>query len=314
MIFTFKHRNTPLFNVDITVSNKGVKINRVVTKYQYIYRETLPIQIQNCQISHLNTELENWFKQRAIPKDRTGLQDLIDTLMGQHVDNPYETAQILALCSYGANMTDGYWFSPKNDYTLSLPKHPLDGFVIKKHPKYAGLGMADAPFFRLAITKEAPLNLIDCNFVAMDFNISGDKKKYLTSEDGFYYVYKLMDNAPERIDNIILAMKEYPKIINPVKPLPDRSGYGNRCQVNEKISFMSLEDMCLSVGATASWENLIKAAKSFGLNPSYFEDFKDIKHKYFKDTLGYEYKAFYKNSGFLYNNRDKSLIKPVVLL
>lgn len=316
MIFTFKNRNIPLFKVDIEVSEKqGVRFKRIVTNPKYIYPETLPFALQEVQKSHLNLELEEWFKRRAIPKKREGLQELMDNLFNTSVKRPYETAQILSLCSYGTAITDGYWFCPKDDFMLNLPGHPLNGFVIQAHPKYAGLAQFEAPVYKHCVQGNKNVSM-DWKFLAQDFTMNGLKKKYISKEEDGYYVNKIYPNAKEYTDALINCMRAYPKYVAPARLLKDEDGHlighSNKLGTSEMKSFVSLEDLCLCVNAPkVNWVTVCKAFEHFGLSRKYLDDFKDIKTDYYPKDL-YPDKSFYQNAGFIYNNRDMSIIEPII--
>lgn len=316
MIFTFKNRNIPLFKVDIDVSEKkGVHFKRIVTHPKYIYPETLPFAIQEVQISHLSMELEEWFRKRAIPKNRDGLSELIDNLLNTHITYPYETAQILSLCAYGSSIIDGYWLCPKEDYTLSLPGHPLDGFVIQRHPKYAGLSQFESPLFKNCVKGNKNISP-DWKYLAQDFSMNGYKKKFITKEDDGYYVNKIYPNAKNNVDALIKCMRIYPKYVASAKLIKDEDGnligHANKLCTSELYSFVSLEDLCLCVNSPkVNWVTLCAAMKHFNLNKQYLDDFKDIKTDYYPKEL-YPDKAFYQNAGFIYNNRDMSIVAPII--
>jgi hypothetical protein len=317
MIFTFKSGNIPICRIDITVSEKeGVKFKRILTKPQHINKDSLPFAVQGCQMSHLNTELEHWFKKRMIPADREGLKELTENLLNAKIKHPYETIQILSLCSYGASMTDSFWLSNPQDYTLKLPGHPLDGFVIKAHPKRSGLVKVESPLFKncvLGKTNTSP----DSRYICQDFAMGGKKQKYISCKEDKYYVNKLCDNYADYINTAIACMKEYPDYVSSMKFVKDddgnRIGYAVRIQTSDLFSFVSLEDLCLCVhNPKVNWDSVDEAFEKFNLSKSCLDDLKDIQRKYYNTELYPDKNAFFKKAGLIYNNRDKTIHKPIV--
>jgi hypothetical protein len=97
------HKNRPTASLELAAENGKIYVEKLASVYE---REHMPVgTVHPDSPSYNRRKVEAWLNERAIPKERSGLQRIIDSYGLPHPN-------LLLLDSLGISLSDQYWLKP----------------------------------------------------------------------------------------------------------------------------------------------------------------------------------------------------------
>ena len=102
---TLMHKNIPVCTLDFVVNDFSVRLLKIISVEAF---EHFPIGTTSLNLDKTDTvALRDWWKDRAIPIERSGLSSIIKSSQLPKPDK-------LLLRSFGLSLSDQYWIKPEN--------------------------------------------------------------------------------------------------------------------------------------------------------------------------------------------------------
>lgn len=331
MRFILKQRRFNVMEVDLTISDKGVRTYSVGKIFS---PDKLPLQLQSVPPRFMKYEFDAWYKSRLIPSDREDIDRVIRCLSKTPNNVKIDTRatiEIMSLLSYGRNMTDHYWLTPVRPCTIrvGLKGFGLNGAVIEPKRTYKGLDFHKngiAQDFYHTVRSDVTEVKENVNFGGPDYCTNGSAKKAMlfSHADGNYWLAKYYDNhdpyeLASIVNTAISAYEDYPDFFPQAEEIVNDNfmsrGYRTKLFTDSTCDLISLADFCrlkkkhARVNEEVFWEMV----DAYGLPKddliAMFEAAKDIYNRAGKDI-----NKIFENAGLLIIPESKEIIRPVVWL
>lgn len=287
-LYVLKHKDLDVAMVQID-TNSGV-IEYVLEVY---LSQELPIGCK-CDL-----DLMVWWKARAIPDSRKGIQRVL-RILGEG------TSQSLMLATYGLSLTDHYWVQPIGEE----------------------LYWKDINFYENSFSDELGNLLTDSDKIDIGSNISkfspsssvnGEMKKKWVIMDGIRYLLKISANnygqqavneliasrlhtrlnwknyVPYSLEKTVIDGKEYPCSINPLFTSMEE----------EFVSAYQLVRNYKIPNESSSFEAIISQAAAFGIDENAVRE--QLEYTILTDFILTNTDRHFNNFGFLYNPAERKI-------
>ena len=289
-LYVLKHKDLDVAMVQIDLSSG--KVEYVLTVY---LPEELPVGY-----SEDGKDIMDWWKSRAIPDSRRGIQQVLNYLQE-------ETNLSLMLSAYGLSLTDHYWMQP-----------------IGKT-----LYWKDLNFFENDFSDELGSLLTDSNKVDVDVNISkfspsssviGEMKKKWIIKDGIRYLMKVNANDyGQQSVNELIASRLHERLgwenYVPYEVEPARvDEIEVPCSLNrlftstelELVSAYQLVKNYKVPNDTSNYEAVIQQAVLYGMEEKVVRE--HLEYTILTDFILTNTDRHFNNFGFLYNPELHKLV------
>lgn len=321
--FQLRHKRYPVMDMDLTITPHGFTVNAITKIYN---RDLLPFPLINVPRDLMPYQFKNWFKLRMIPKERIGINNTIASMAKTKNINDidlYGMLEIMALLSYGRNLTDKYWIMPKKPYTINTGNKicGLNGLELDPKRTYKGLDFHKngiAQNFSHVIRKDNSEIRENVDYNVPDFCTNGIVKKCISKDEyGFwlekYMTHLSMEDFKNFSKQMIIAQQTMPDIFPQIQFITDENnkpiGYRSRIFTKTYSELVTLQDLALASNKASeknyniSEEKVYETCEEYGLNKEKIENFiKDIK-------IFIPEEKIFENSGLIIDAESKDLIK-----
>lgn len=289
-LYVLKHKD-----LDVAM----VQVDLATGKIEYVLDVYLPEELP-VGYSEDGKDIMDWWKSRAIPDSRRGIQQVLNYLQE-------ETNLSLMLSAYGLSLTDHYWMQP-----------------IGKT-----LYWKDLNFFENDFSDELGSLLTDSNKVDVDVNISkfspsssviGEMKKKWIIKDGIRYLMKVNANdyGQQSVNELIasrlherLGWENYvPYEVEPARvdeiEVPCSL---NRLFTSTELELVSAYQLVKNYKApndTSNYEAVIQQAVLHGMEEKVVRE--HLEYTILTDFILTNTDRHYNNFGFLYNPELHKLV------
>lgn len=294
-LYVLKHKDLDVAMVKIDSSSGLIK---------YILEIYLPEELPIGCLSD-GKGLEQWWRLRAIPNQRKGIQQILNYL-------EEETSQSLMLSAYGLSLTDHYWMQP-----LESEIH-----------------WNDVNFYENVFSDELGDLLTDSQRIDINTNISkfspsssisGEmKKKWVLWDDDRYLMKVNVNHYGQQSVNEVIATSLYEKTnwknyvpyqIQKVK----LDGMEYPCSINkmftsEDIEFVSAYQLIANYKVPnniSTYEVVIQRAVEYGLSEREVRN--QLEYTILTDFLLTNTDRHFNNFGFLYDAKQKKFVSMAPL-
>lgn len=290
-LYVLKHKDFDVAMVQVDLLTGGI---------DYVLEVYMPKELPvGC--GETGAGLIEWWKSRAIPDTRRGIQQVLTRLKE-------ETSLSLMLSAYGLSLTDHFWLQP----------------VGKE------LYWKDLNFYENDFSDELGSLLTDSEKIDYDDNISkfspsssvnGEMKKKWVIRDGIRYLLKVNLNdygqqsvnekiasclhnrlgwknyIPYSLEKIVIEGQEYPCSLNPLFTSPEY----------EFVSGYQLIKNYKMPNDISSYEAMIQLASEYGMNEQ--EIRRQLEYTIMTDFILSNTDRHFNNFGFLYHAKSSRFVK-----
>lgn len=290
-LFVLKHKD-----LDVAMVRMDLNFGEIEQVLAIYLPEELPV---GCSADNHNSIL-SWWKSRAIPDSRRGIQQVLNYLKEQ-------SSLALMLSGYGLSLTDHYWMQP-----------------LGKELYWKNLN-----FYENTFSDELGSLLTDSGKIDVDAEISrfspsssvtGEMKKKWVIKDGIRYLMKINANdyGQQSVNELIasrmherLNWKNYvPYQIETAKV----DGQGIPCSLNplftsSKLEFVSAYQLVRNYkipNEMSSYEAMIQQAVKRGMDEKVVRE--QLEYTILTDFILTNTDRHFNNFGFLYDSKERQFV------